>query len=101
MSESRLRVEGGVCRVEGELTFATATALLRQSEPLFVPGEEALTLDLSAVTRADSAGVALLLEWIRRGRRAGREVRFRQMPEQMLAIARTSGVEPILPVEPR
>ncbi|WP_303901858.1 STAS domain-containing protein [Thiohalomonas denitrificans] len=90
--------DNGSCRVEGELTFETVTKVLKQSESVFKTDSGDLTIDLSGVTRADSAGVALLMEWIRRARQAGRELRFRQVPEQMLAIARTSGMEPLLPV---
>ncbi|HEB99345.1 MAG TPA: STAS domain-containing protein, partial [Thiotrichales bacterium] len=52
----------------------------------------------SGVGRADSAGLALLVEWMREARRQGREIRFLGMPAQMSAIAEVSGLSELLPV---
>jgi phospholipid transport system transporter-binding protein len=54
-------------------------------------------VDLSGVTHADSAGVALLIEWVAALRDTGREIRFSAIPGQVLAIARLSGVDEFLP----
>ena len=83
---------GGVLSVRGALTFATVGALRG-------PGVEALaanadaTVDFAAVDRADSAGLALLVEWLRAARRRGARVRFANAPEQLRAIAGTSGLD--------
>ena len=83
---------GGVMSVRGELTFSTVEALRG-------PGVEALaehddaTVDLAAVDRADSAGLALLVEWLRAARRRGARVRFANAPAQLRAIAGTSGLD--------
>ncbi|RKZ36358.1 MAG: sulfate transporter [Gammaproteobacteria bacterium] len=55
------------------------------------------TVDLSAVTRADSAGLALLLGWMRQNRRRQAGIRFRGMPPQMDAIAGISALDRVLP----
>ena len=55
--------EGGVLRLDGELTFASTPDVYRTAEQRFQTGSEASTVDLSGVNRADSAGLALLLEW--------------------------------------
>lgn len=57
----------------------------------------ALTVDLGEVERADSAGLALLIEWTRRARGSGQDIRFTNLPDQMLAIARVSGLDTMLP----
>ncbi len=90
--------EPGVMRLEGELSFATVPELWRAT-PFPPAGEGPVVLDLGGVRRADSAGLALLVEWLRAARRAGRELRLRAMPEQMRAIARVSGLDRILPLE--
>jgi ABC-type transporter Mla MlaB component len=46
--------------------------------------------------RSDSAGLALLLEWITWANHTVREIRFLSMPERVLAIARTTEVEQLL-----
>lgn len=81
--------------LRGELTFATAAEALERSRELF-RGHAVIELDLSGVTAADSAGLALLLEWITWARGSARELQFHHMPEQLLAIAQISEVEDLL-----
>ncbi|MBK1726551.1 STAS domain-containing protein, partial [Halorhodospira neutriphila] len=63
MSGARLeRGEDGRLRLRGPLDFGTAAALW--PEGLAAVAREGVTeIDLSAVERTDSAGVALLLDW--------------------------------------
>lgn len=100
MSAPRVETTADGLRVEGDLTFATVTALLAASRPLFSAGSGALRVDLSGVGRADSAGLALLIEWLRLARGAGRELQFQAVPAQMQAIAAASGLTDLLPLAP-
>ncbi len=99
-SRPRLEADGALLRVSGDLTFATVTALLAQSRPLFGGGNEPLLLDLGSVGRVDSAGLALLFEWQRLAASHDRPLAFQEIPAQLLAIARASGVESLLPLQP-
>ncbi len=81
--------------VSGELSFATVTDLLRQSRSLFA-GESSMELDLSGVTHADSAGLSLLIEWLRQARLQGRQLRYVALPAQLKALAAISEVEGLL-----
>jgi phospholipid transport system transporter-binding protein len=84
--------------VRGELSFATAAAVLRQSLPMF-DGYREIDIDLAGVTVADSAGLALVLEWLRQGRLQGRGIRLGHAPEALLDIAALSHVAPLLGAE--
>lgn len=79
----------------GEMTFETAEKILRASE---VPFEEhsQLEIDMSDVSDGDSAGLALLLEWITWANHSVREIRFTNIPKKIMAIASTTEVEPLL-----
>jgi len=81
--------------LSGEMTFDTAERILRASEAPFEEHTQ-LEIDLSAVTKSDSAGLALLLEWVTWANHSVREIRFTGMPEKITAIARTTEVEPLL-----
>ena len=83
-------------QVSGELVFATAPGLLGEAASLF-RGQRELIIDLGQVSRCDSAGLALLLEWLERGRSQGISIRFRNIPESLLRIARLSNVASLLP----
>jgi phospholipid transport system transporter-binding protein len=81
--------------VKGPVTFATAGQLLEAGQAVF-SSQADVTINLHEVTSVDSAGLALLLEWLRQARSDGRAVRFVDIPEKLLAIARLSGVEALL-----
>lgn len=96
---TQLRRDGDVIRVEGPLTLETVTSVLRQSSSIFPRDGSAVTLDLGGVEESDSAALALLLEWLRRGRREDRDVRFRNLPQRLLQLARISDLETIIKAE--
>jgi len=50
----------------------------------------AVTIDLGKVTLADSAGVALLLEWLQQARIARRSLKFVGVPEQIRHLINVS-----------
>lgn len=85
----------GRFKLSGLMTFATCGRILRQSEGLFEQHTR-LEVDLSGVTRTDSAGLALLLEWITWTNHTVREIRFTGIPERVEAIARVTEVEELL-----
>jgi len=86
--------------LRGDLSFSTVMDLSRQSIGMLWQGET-VTLDLTGVTRTDSAGLALLVEWLRVARRKGKTIRFRNIPEQMMAVAQVVGLDSLLPVTPQ
>lgn len=89
----------GVYLVGGELGFATVSGLLEQARSIFATGSAPLELDLGGVTRVDSAGLALLIEWLKVARRARRPIVFRNVPEQVIAMAGVNGLGNLLPLE--
>jgi phospholipid transport system transporter-binding protein len=98
MSMSRAKLEalgGGRYRVAGVLDATTAGALLEQSVARFESSGE-LDVDLGSVSDADSAGLALLIEWMRLARQRQQLIRFRSVPAQISALARISEVEDLL-----
>ena len=96
MDAVRLEDSGdGSWKLAGELGFATVSGLLKNTPRSFFEDGD-IRLDLSGVTRADSAGLALLVEWLRESVNRGRSIAFLHMPEQMLSIARVCGLEEIL-----
>ena len=86
-------------RASGELDFATAAAALEQGAALLGTGPR-WTVDLSGVTSGDSAGVAVLLEWLSVASARRVTLRFESIPEQMQAIARISELQDVLLSQP-
>ncbi len=96
MNDFTLEDRGDGCfAVSGEMTFDTAERILKASEDPFEEHSQ-LEIDLSGVTVSDSAGLALLLEWVTWANHTVREIRFSGMPERIMAIAKTTEVDKLL-----
>jgi phospholipid transport system transporter-binding protein len=93
-----IRLVDDTLQVSGELNAATVPGLLGEAEVLFKQSGEQINIDLAEVTRADSSGLALLIEWMRNARIQNRQLRFLRLPEQMREMARVSGIEALLPL---
>ncbi len=88
---------GGVFQVHSELSFSTVPELWRQSQGLFSrPDLPRIELDLSQVRFADSAGLALLVAWVRWARTHGKEIHFTQVPQALSALVEAAGLKALL-----
>lgn len=96
MSEFELEDRGGgKFALSGHMGFDTADKILYDSEGLFEEHTR-IEVDLSGVTQTDSAGLALLLEWITWANHTVREIRFVDVPAKIDAIAKTTEVDSLL-----
>ena len=87
----------GKVQVRGALTFATARrARAAGLRVIDISGDSPLEMDCSAVTESDSAGLAVLLDWLALAKRRGRAIRFVALPAPIQAVARLSNVESFL-----
>jgi phospholipid transport system transporter-binding protein len=91
-----IKPEEGRFLLAGELSFATAPQALQRTTHLFKRATGDQVFDLARVERADSAGVALLLEWQRRADQNGVKLCYVNLPEQLQAIMRVAGVDKML-----
>lgn len=85
----------GRFQVYGALNADTATDLLKRSEAAF-KGATTLEIDLANVPEGDSAGLALMIEWLRLAKQRNQQITFQNVPEPIAALARISEVEKLL-----
>lgn len=83
--------------VSGDLVFSTVVRLLEQVGPMLTKAPNPV-VDLASVVNCDSAGLVLLLEWVAVGARAGKRVRFLNLPPALVGIAQLSNADILLPV---
>lgn len=95
-SVSMTQETNGRIYLKGELSFQTVPGFFSRHPNIFGDGGQDLEVDLDGVSRADSAGIALLVEWQRQARQKDRSICFYNIPPQLLAIARLSGLEAII-----
>jgi len=79
----------------GELSFATAGQALRDGLAL-LPSTGHSVIDLAGITSADSAGLAVLIEWLSVAGERGSTLAFEAVPAQLRAIARISDLEELI-----
>ncbi len=87
--------EGERATLTGVLDYGTVGALLAEGAAAIGAGRAGF-IDLKGVTAGDSAGLALMLEWISVARAAKRSLRYENMPPQLQQLARLSEVEELL-----
>ena len=81
----------------GPLTFASARRARQIGlEALGGAGEQRLEIDCQGVTISDSAGLAVLLDWLAAARARKRSLRFLHLPAGVVALGRISEVSELL-----
>jgi phospholipid transport system transporter-binding protein len=88
----------GVYFIKGELNMQTVPALTTTTNAMLLRDNGDVVIDLANVSRADSAGLALLVEWCRLARRYKLNLAFRNVPNQLMQIARLSELDDLLPL---
>jgi phospholipid transport system transporter-binding protein len=95
MTAATLKREGDKLMVSGPLTLATVARALREGSDAIALG--ARTIDLGGVEELDSSALALLLAWLRAGKRRNLSLSLTRLPEGLTTIASLYGVAELLP----
>jgi len=94
-TDARIYLENNHVFVSGEINFDTTVSLWNHSLPFFSHPEE-LIFDFSGVTKTNSAGLALLLEWIKYAKQAKKRIIFKNLPAQLTSVAAVAGINKLL-----
>ncbi len=78
--------------IEGDLTFTSLNK--KEIKAIdFLTCSKAISMDLAKVNLADSAGLALLIEWIKQSKQCGITLTFKNIPNQLLTLAALSDID--------
>jgi len=83
----------------GQLDAESVPEILAHTPTFKLPQNDTVIIDLKAVTHSSSAGIALLLEWLRQANKNQLKLQFTNMPVNMKAIAEICGLSDILPTK--
>ena len=81
--------------MQGHLGMDTVPALFALG--LQRLSSEDLQVDFSRVDSVDSAAISMLMGWSRAAQRGKRDLRVRNLPDDLLSLARLYGVADLLP----
>ena len=84
----------GHITLKGDLTFASINKkTIKAIDFGHSRYSHSINIDLSEVNSSDSAGLALMIEWIKLSKQHNTEINFSHIPEQLLTLAKLSGFE--------
>lgn len=109
-SQSQFQVANvdGIISVSGCLDFSTATQVLgavnEQMSAIPAGNSDAHSdtpsniqiIDLADVTQCNSAGLAVLIEWLAEAERTGRNIRFENIPDSLRQISTVCQVDSLI-----
>lgn len=84
-----IMISSGNYLLKGDLTFSNINNKTTQLLD-FEHTPSSITLDLQQLVKIDSAGLALLIEWVKIFRNHAKELRFDNIPAQLTALAKLS-----------
>lgn len=98
MSRAAITAEGARLHLAGMLDHASVPTLREQGRALIGQGSGPLVLDCAGVEHSNSAGLALLLAWLRDAQAAGRPLSIAHLPSELRQIAEVSDALALLPL---
>ncbi|MCB1756195.1 MAG: STAS domain-containing protein [Gammaproteobacteria bacterium] len=89
------KTAGDSYELAGMLNFETVPKVLAEAAGLFKQ-KTGLEIDLAGVSQANSAAMALLIEWKSLAAAAGSEIRFTNIPVQIEHLAKVCRIDDLL-----
>ena len=81
--------------VAGELNFFNVMSVYEKSLPQLKKCSE-LLFDFSQVQSSDSAGLALIIEWIKYSKKSHKPIQFIHLSNAIVSIAKAAGIDSLI-----
>lgn len=94
MNNLQQQRQNDVILLSGDLNIDNVLVLAGDNRPRFEG--QLMQVDLANVSHVDSAGLALLVDWMRAADEAGCQLSFLHVPEKMRSLARVTGMDGVL-----
>lgn len=96
-SKINVSINDGVMTLSGVLDHQSVLDVTQQGQ-LWLSNSttQDCLLDLGSVTYSNSAGIALLLSWLRAARKYKKNLRIISLPDNILTLAQVSGLDELL-----
>jgi len=89
--------EDHVLSLQGDLDVYSVADAIRQGRRLINSNKSHTVIDLSQVGKIDSAGLAFVIELMKVAKRQKKDLRFKNIPARMHAVANVYGLSKIIP----
>jgi anti-anti-sigma factor len=102
MNDSSISVDKeGQVKITGEMTFNSTPSLYKELASHHQSKGQNIAIDLCEVGRADSSGLALLLEWQAVARQQNRTLQIINAPDDLLRLAKLCEADVMLDITGR
>ncbi len=99
-TQFQFSTQGDTISLSGSLDFGTAKQALeavnQQIAAAPVGDSGARIIDLAGITHSNSAGLALLIEWLAEAQRTGRQISFANIPDSLHQISAVCQVDSLI-----
>lgn len=96
MSKAELRmIHPSSASLSGDLLNNTVTDVVESGKHLLEKAGDCWTVNMSDVERVSSAGVALILEWLRHANSNNITLKIQNLPDHMKSIIDISDLQPV------
>jgi phospholipid transport system transporter-binding protein len=83
-------------QLQGELTLTTITQLATVPQAWLIATDRPVMVDLAGVIKADSAALALLLDWLQQAHHAHCQLSFIGWPPALKRLAQLFGLDELI-----
>jgi len=96
-TSASISINGDTLTLSGVLDHESVLEVDQQGQQWLVQSPSVdCKLDLGAITYSSSAGIALLLGWLRIAQQQQKNLHFLKAPANMIALAKVGGLEDLL-----
>lgn len=85
-------------QIKGEIDFANVIVVRQEGKDILSKATDAVTFDFANVNKSNSAGLLLLISWLRDALRFKKQIHFHNVPQPLVRAARVSNLQTILPL---
>jgi phospholipid transport system transporter-binding protein len=78
--------------ITGDLNFSNVMSVYEKSLPQLIKCP-ALVFDFSQLKSSDSAGLALIIEWIKLSKQQNKSIQFINLSNDIMSIAKAAGID--------
>src|SRR3990167_6394962 len=82
--------------LSGELDFSNVMLIYEKSLSQLKQAQQ-LNFDFSQLHSSNSAGLALIVEWIKYAKQHKKKISLTNLPDNLLSIAKAAGIDKLIP----
>jgi phospholipid transport system transporter-binding protein len=95
MNKADITCENNTILLSGKVDFFNVMSVYQQSLS-FIVAQQAFTIDCTHLQEANSAVIALLIEWIKHAKAIAASITFRGLSPDLLVLAKAANLDDLL-----